>query len=270
MSIDAAPTASALPRDFHRRWATLKPPLRPHKSVATQIADLLRPCPAPLLLLGVTPELAIIPRDILAIDWNAEMIALAWPGDTATRRAILADWKAMPLGPASVGGAMGDGVLTMLRWPDEHPLLLAELWRVVRPGGRIVIRCFATSDEQATAEAVAAEAMDGTLTFHAFKQRFNMAVAREGADITVSSARLHERFEALFPDRAALVEASGWNLDTIAEIDAYRGSGYIHCYPSRSEIAAMLDLWWPARHHFIDTSGYPLADHCPLLVLDRP
>ena len=259
-----------LPRDFHHRWPTLKPPLRPPPSVAIQIAALLADCADPILLLGVTPELAAIARQIVAMDWNAEMIALAWPGDSASRRAICADWKAMPLDAASVGGAMGDGVITMLDWPNEQPLLLAELWRVVRPGGRIALRCFATPEDHPPVETIAAEAMRGALTFHAFKQRFNMAVAREGDTIIVSSARLYERFEQLFPDRAALAAASGWSLDTIAEIDAYQGSTYIHCYPSRAELTALLDHWWPAPHRFIETSGYPIADHCPLLLLDRP
>ena len=260
----------SLPRDFHRRWPTLKPPLRPHESVARQIATLLADCADPLLLLGVTPELAAIDRQIIALDWNAEMIALAWPGDTLTRQAQLADWKVMPLASASVGGAMGDGALSMLCWPLEQPVVLTELWRVVRPGGRIVLRCFATPQDHPPTEAIAAEAMRGTLAFHSFKQRFNMAVAREGDDITVSSARLHQRFEQLFPDRTALSAASGWSLDTIAEIDAYAGSGYVHCYPSKIELSAMLDSSWPAPFGFIETSGYPGADLCPLLLLERP
>ncbi len=259
-----------LPRDFHHRWPTLKPPLRPHESVARQIADLLADCADPLLLLGVTPELATIDREIVALDWNAEMIALAWPGDTAARTAQLADWKAMPLPAASVGGAMGDGALSMLGWPREQPTVLAELWRVVRSGGCILLRCFATPHDHPPTEAIAAEAMRGALTFHAFKQRFNMAVAREGEGITVSSARLFERFEQIFPDRAALSDASGWSLDCIAEIDAYAGSGYIHCYPTRAELSALLDVYWPAPFRFVETTGYPSADLCPLLVLERP
>ena len=258
------------PRDFHRRWPTLKPPLRPHESVARQVADLLAGCGDPLLLLGVTPEFAAIDRPIVAMDWNAEMIALAWPGDTPTKHAMLADWKAMPLADASVGGAMGDGVLSMLGWPHEQPVLLAELWRVLRSGGRVALRCFATPDHHPSAEAVLAEAMNGNPTFHAFKQRFNMAVAREHEGITVASARLHQRFVELVPDRGVLSAATGWTLDEIAEIDAYRGSGYVHCYPSRAELTAMAQRYWPAPTRFVETAGYPLADHCPLLLLERP
>ena len=261
---------NALPRDFHRRWPTLKPPLRPHPSVATQIADLLADTADPLLLLGVTPELAAIDRAITAMDWSAEMIAQVWPGNMAQKRALLADWKAMPLPHASFGGTMGDGVLSMLGWPDEQASLLAELWRVVQPGGRIVLRCFATPHDHPQTEEVVAEAMTGTLPFHAFKLRFNMAVAREGDGITVSSAGLFERFEALLPDRPTLSAATGWTLDTIAEIDAYRGSGYVHCYPTRAELTAMAESWWPAPVRFIETMSYPLADHCPLLLLERP
>ncbi len=261
---------SPLPRDFHRRWPTLKPPLRPHESVARQIADQLADCADPLLLLGVTPELAAIDRPITALDWNKEMIALAWPGDGPARHALLADWKAMPLASASMGGAMGDGAFSMLGWPLEQPVVLAELWRVVRPGGRIVLRCFTTPEDHPLAEDIIAAAMRGALPFHAFKQLFNMAVAREGGGITVASAQLHQRFEELCPDRAQLSAASGWSVDTIAEIDAYAGSGYVHCYPTRGELRTLLDSYWPAPFRFVETSGYPIADHCPLLVLERP
>ncbi len=197
------------------------------------------------------------------------MMALAWPGDTATRRALLGDWKAMPLADASAGGAMGDGALTMLAWPGDAVKLLAQLHRIVRPGGPIVLRCFATPDDHPDVAAVCAEAVSGMRSFHAFKLRFNMAVARESADIAVPSETLFDRFQTIFPDRSILAAASGWSLDVIAEIDAYRGSSYIHCYPSRVELADLLTAHWPGSHAFHETGGYPLADHCPLLLLVR-
>lgn len=265
MEMTAAP-----PRDFQHRWPTLQAPLRPPASVATQIADALGTSPDPVLLLGVTPELAALDRHIVALDWNPAMIALAWPGDSASRTAILGDWKAMPLADASVGGAMGDGAITMLGWPHEAAQLLGELARVVRPGGRIALRCFATPEGHPDVAAICAEAMSGARSFHAFKLRFNMAVARESDDRTVTSETLYNRFVERFPDREALAAASGWALDTITEIDAYHGSSYIHCYPSRHELGDLLAAHWPGRFAFAETAGYPIADHCPLLLLDRP
>lgn len=256
------------PRDFHRRWPSLRPPLRPTTATAAQIAGLLADCIDPLLLLGVTPELAAIERDVIALDWNPAMIDLAWPGDDARHHALLGDWKAMPLGDASVGGALSDGAITMLAWPGDAQRVFGELARTVRPAGRIVLRCFATSEPFESAAAVCADALAGGTEFHAFKLRFNMAVAREDGGIAVASARLFERFGQCFPDRAALAEAAGWSLETIAEIDAYAGSAYIHCYPTRAELAGLL-ADWPGRWRFEETMGYPLADHCPLLVIDR-
>jgi hypothetical protein len=80
---------------------------------------------------------------------------------------------------------------------------------------------------------------------------------------------LYDRFEVCFPDRAALAEAAGWTQAAIAEIDAYRGSHYIHCYPSRSRLLELMPSW-AASARFVETEGYPLAERCPLLVIDLP
>lgn len=260
----------APPRDFHRRWPTLRPPLRPPADLALTVAPLLAGCADPVLLLGVTPELSAIDRPLVAIDWNPDMVAAAWRGDDADHHVVVADWKAMPLDAASVGAAISDGAITMLRWPDQAVAVLNELWRVVRPGGRVVLRCFATPETPESVDAVVADALAGGLTFHAFKLRFNQAVAAEDADGNVASETLFTRFQQALPDRAALSATSGWPLDVIAEIDAYADSTYIHCYPSRARLIALLSDVWPGAARFQETSGYPLAERCPLLVLDRP
>ena len=259
-----------VPRDFHHRWPTLLPPLRPHPAVVVQTDALLGGCDAPVLLLGVTPELAGIGRPIIAVDWSAEMIALAWLGDSDSRRVILGDWKAMPIADASVGGAMGDGALTMLNWPGDAVAVLGELWRVVRPGGHAVIRCFATPEAPESLTALAEVAARGELQFHEWRLRFNMAAARNDDAINITSARLFEHYEADWPSRRDYIDACGWPGDALAEIDAYQGSAYTHCYPKRSEIGQLLATSWPGAWRFAETSGYPGAEHCPLLVLERP
>jgi SAM-dependent methyltransferase len=257
-------------RDFHRRWVTLKPPLRPHENVAAAIRELLpdHDAAAPVLLLGVTPELAAIPRHTIAVDWSERMVATAWPGDSESRRAVLGDWRRLPLADFSVAAAIGDGCLSMLHYPDEQPVLMAFLRLAVRPGGRAVFRCFATPDPGETVDEVREAVMAGGLGFHAFKLRFNMAVALETGHENVSSSRLFDRFQAIFPDRQALAAASGWSLAAIAEIDAYESSEYIHCYPSRRQVIELMPDWAQAR--FVETHGYPLAERCPLLVVNFP
>lgn len=261
-------------RDFHRRWATIRPPLRPDAGIAAVVAALLdavgaRDDARPTLLLGVTPELAAVPRRLVAVDWSRAMIDAAWPGDASQRHVVIGDWKRMPLADASVAAAIGDGVLSMLSLPTEQPLLFAQLRRVVQPGGRTIVRCFATPDPCEDVVAVRDAAFAGGLDFHAFKQRFNMAVSVADRQPNISSARLFDRFEAVFPDRVALSRASGWSPATIAEIDAYRGSRYVHCYPSRATLLSLVPGW--ARDAlFVETAGYPLAERCPLLVVDLP
>ena len=256
-------------RDFHCRWPTLKPPLRPHARVAEAVAALLPDSDAPVLLLGVTPELAVLRSPLIAVDWSARMIALAWPGDTNGRRVVQADWRALPLAGHSVAAAIGDGCITMLRYPNDVRLLFDQLRLVTAPGGRAVIRCFATPEPPETLAEVREAALSGRCSFHAFKQRLNMATAYESGEINVASETLFDAFERLFPDRAALARASGWSLDQIAEIDAYHGSCYIHCYPSRGQLLAVIPDWMRGAS-FVETDGYPLAERCPLLVLDFP
>jgi SAM-dependent methyltransferase len=257
-------------RDFHRRWVTLRPPLRPHPNVAAAIAALLpeHDSEEPVLLLGVTPELAAVPSHTIAVDWSANMIAIAWPGDTEHSQAVLGDWRKLPLGKASVAAAIGDGCFTMLRYPDEQPLLLEQLRLAVRPGGRAIIRCFVTPEPCESLAEVRKEVLAGGVSFHEFKLRFNMAVALEIEHANVRSEQLFDHFQVLFPDRASLARSAGWEPAAIVEMEAYKGSPYIHCYPSRRQLMERMPDWVSPR--FVETEGYPLADRCPLLVVDFP
>lgn len=269
-----AVNGATTPRDFHLRWPTLKLPLRPDTAVAAMVeAQLPSASSGTTLLLGVTPELARLDRTIVAVDWSEDMIATAWPGDTDQRRVVVGDWKCLPIADASVVGAMSDGAFTMLDWPQDAPKLMQQLARVLVPGGRAAIRCFASPEPVPDVEAVRDIALSGTVGFHLFKLMFNMAVAREGSrgadSLTVSSATLFKRFEECFPDRNALASASGWSLETIAEIDAYSESRYIHCYPSRRELDGMAACHWPGTTRFVETCGYPGADLCPIWIMHR-
>jgi len=265
----AGAEAPQRPRDFHLRWPTLLPPLRPPAALANQIETLIAATDDPVLLLGVTPELAALNRSIIAADWNATMIAVAWPGDTPQRRAICADWFALPLHDGEVGAIVGDGALTMCDWPDGAQRLLAQLARVLRSGGTVAIRCFATAENAETPDQLADAAAAGELTFHEWRMRFNMAAARADGAVSITSARLFAHYDAAWPDRHDMRAAPAWPREGIAEIDAYRDSTYVHSYPKRSEIGALMDSCWPGDWRFVETTGYPGAGHCPLLVATR-
>ena len=255
--------------DFHLRWRTSQPPLRLHPDVPAAVARLIAPGDDPVLLLGVTPELAAITPCIVAVDWNQTMIDMVWPGDGDGKRALLGDWRSMPLADASMTAAIGDGCFTMLSYPDDAVLLIEQLRRVLKPGARAVIRCFATPEEGDTVAAVREAAFAGGLAFHAFKLRFNQAVTLESGRMSITSDDLFRRFETEFPDREALSRAAGWSLDLIGEIDAYRGAGSIHSYPSRTKLLEVVpnDM---SGARFSPSGTYILAERCPLFVLDFP
>jgi SAM-dependent methyltransferase len=256
-------------RDFHLRWKRSQPPLRLHPDVPVAVARHLEPGDDPVLLLGVTPELADIAAHVVAMDWNEAMIASVWPGDTSARRAMLGDWRSMALPDKSMAAAVGDGCFTMLSYPEDARLLIEQLARVLRPGARAVIRCFATPEEGEDVLAVRDASYAGGIGFHAFKLRFNQAVTLESGRMSITSDDLFRRFQALFPDREALSRASGWSLETIAEMDAYRGAASIHSYPSRSRLLELVPDGM--RDAFFAPSGdYPLAERCPLFILDFP
>lgn len=255
--------------DFLARWSTSGTPLRPPPEVPAAIAPLLPPHDEtnPILLLGVTPELAILPRFTIAVDRNQRMIDGAWLGDTAERRVVRGAWQHLPLADHSVAGAIGDGSLSGLIFPGGYRDMFDELRRVIRPGGRAVFRCFVTPEHWESVEETGDAALTGGISFHVFKLRFNEAVARELGGPNVSSDQACDRFRELFPDRDSLVRSSGWSLETIAEMDRYQGCPDNHSYPTRSELQAALgDKVRSLR--FVEVPGYALAERCPLLVAE--
>lgn len=257
------------PHDFHLRWAALRPPQCPTPLIRDQMRALLAERPGPALQLGVTPAIADASDHGVAIDWNPDMIDLAWPGDSATHRAETGNWLDLHFPDAGFATAFGDGSLTMLAWPHDYGLLMRNLVRVMRPGGRLVARCFVRPDDGETPEALAAALWAGDVDhFGAFKLRLAMATAAIDGRVHIPVADIHARFEASFPDRAALAEATGWGAAEFAQIDAYRDAGSHLSYATRAEIAATLPEG--AMHRFVATGGYPLADRCPLLVVDLP
>lgn len=246
--------------DLHKRWARLKPPLRPPPEVVAAMQRVIADVPGCRLLLGVTREIALATPNLIAIDWSRAMISAVWPGDAPGRRAVEADWLALPFPDASFGAALGDGSLNMLRWPDQYRALIDALARVIAPGGRAVIRCFVCPDTPEPLKGMAAVAEDG---FHALKWRVAMAARQAGGDVNIRAKAMWAGFETAFPDREALAAATGWDRASIDEIDDYRQSLLTKSFPTRAEL---LDVIPEGR--LIEVGGYPLAERCPLIAID--
>ena len=222
----------------------------------------LGPSPGRGLMLGATAELLALAPDILAVDHNRAMLAnLAFPRD----RALLHDWRALPatLGPFDF--VVGDGSFSGLRFPNDYEAVARALEGVAGPRARMVLRLYCAPSRRESDVEVARAALAGRInSFHALKLRLAMALAAQGDSANVAVADLFDRFAALFPDRSALATASGWSLEQIGVIDAYRLSRVHYSFPTFAQLCDVLApvLTVAASVH----GGYELAERCPIVT----
>jgi hypothetical protein len=253
--------------NLHRRWAALKPPLRPNEEVVAAVRAATAEHNGQVLLLGVTPELAAIGETTVAVDMSEEMIAAAWPGDTDTRRAIRGNWLQMPLRRREFTAVIGDGSLAFMPLAAYAPLF-EQLGGLLLPGARLAVRCYETPEPCETVDQLRDEVNAGRgLGFHAFKWRLAMAIVAETGNASIPVVLIHRVFEREFRDRAALSRASGWSLREIAEIDQYAWQDTVFSFPRRREMLAELPDH-VVNPRFIESGTYELAERCPILVAE--
>lgn len=255
-------------RAFRRRWPRLRPPLRPNADIVAAIGAQIAGHDSRVLQLGVTPELASLGRDLTALDWSEAMMTRIWPGDGADRRAVLADWRAMPAFPHPFTAAIGDGSLNTLAWPNDVRAVLTNTAAQLARGGRVAIRCYLSPDEPETLASLAADVLAGREPSpHAFKWRLAMALCAARDDANIALEVIWRALDEMFPDRAALAAASGWGADDIGDFDAYRGSHATYCFPTAAQFSAAIPRTL-ADVRFVPAGDYPLAERCPILVAE--
>lgn len=256
--------------NYHRHWMLLEAPLRPTPEIVRIFERELDLDGADILLLGVTPELAVLGRTLLAVDQSAAMISGVWAGNNPSRRAAIGNWLDLPVGAASTDAVIGDGCLSAVDSREARNALLAEMARVLKPGGRAAIRIFASPETAEDLSTIQALAMSGVIeNFHALKWRIAMACTSGGCDHTICVQAIRDTFDARFPDREALAARTGWSMASINTIDVYAGSSLRYSFARQS---MLID---EARTHFnevriVPSGRYPLAERCPLLVLGSP
>ncbi|HXL99218.1 MAG TPA: class I SAM-dependent methyltransferase [Rhizomicrobium sp.] len=220
-----------------------------------------------VLLLGVTPELCGIAQETVAVDHSANMIARVWPGDTPSRKAVLADWRSLPAVQPDFSAAIGDGSLNAVSYAD-YPAVFAQLARVLATGARIAFRVYETPQHCETIAQLRDDVMAGReRRFHAFKWRLAMALASERQNPDLPVALIYDVFSRVFADSEALLRATGWSGADLAEMEAYRGRDTKYSFPTRREIlAAMPAPFTNAR--FPSSGSYALAERCPIFAAD--
>jgi len=253
--------------DYAPHWSKVSAPQRPTVEVTQAIAALADPADGVVLQLGVTPELAARFERLDMVDRSPGMIAGHWPGDSPGRRAICADWFDVALPDAHYRAVVGDGSLNALESKEALDRLLLRVSTLLAPAGRFVCRVFARPAQPFRTEDLAEVARGAkSLNFGAFKWMLAMNRAEAG-NMAVATARLRARFEAMFPDRAALANVTGWPLAQIDTIDVYRGSQDVYIFPTRAELLSAAPRGFKITFH--ECSGYDLSECCPVMVMER-
>lgn len=244
------------------------PPLRPSADDIALMELAVAACPGDgtALLLGVTPGIACMRwptgTRLLAIDNTLEMAQAVWPGNIEGRRSVsCGDWCAIPVRDNSCTAIVGDGSLSMLRWPTGYHALAANAARALVAGGLLVLRCYLRPDIAETPEQVAADL--SLPSFHYFKLRLMMAAQRNIRDGLIVDD-LYRCWVDLGLDEQELVAHTGWEREAIERMELYRDSSTVYTFPTRREVDAVFDPFF--EQVSVLFHGGCLADRCPTIV----
>jgi SAM-dependent methyltransferase len=273
-----------------RQWSRIASPLRPHVDDIAAMRNLLHGhlCPQSSadvestgcgLLLGVTPELAQLNDDIIAIDRTRAMLDMLHSDtrlsqsttqprnhtSSIAQRSVHGDWLALPFAAHSIDFAIGDGSFNLLRYPQDYHALFGQLRGVLKPGAPLVARIFTAPALGETCAAVVVDAYARRISnFHAFKWRFAMALVERNRNPNIGVADIYREFNAWIPDRKALAESSGWSHSAIGTIDVYRNSPAIYSFPSAEEWSVIAARYSEEIGRVI--GNYELAERCPIVA----
>jgi SAM-dependent methyltransferase len=253
---------------YHRAWSHLGPPLRPHPDVVAAMKEQIKDRQGRTLLLGVTPELADVAPNLVAVDRNFSMVANVWPGNTSTRCAIVGDWRNSNFASAVFSVCVGDGSLCGLEYPTDIAALFNELKRILTKDGRIVCRLYISPDTDETISALKESVMSGTIgNFHAFKMRLAMALAAQQPVRQICVESILDSFNELFKNRDELVRITAWSREQIDTIDFYRGSNVVFNLPTAGQLLSVVSEVCPGAR-LIQSGIYEMSERCPLLIAD--
>ncbi len=246
-------------------WGKVASPLTPNAQDLDVYARELD-AHAPTLLLGVTPQIAALELRGTAVDRSAAMIA-AHPPAPGRWRVLQADWRALPLAEGAVAQVVGDGVLSMLAYPQDYEVVLQELRRVLQPGGKCVLRLFVPPRRPESAQEIAADVAAGRLgSFHALKWRLMMSLCQTHSGHGVRVADGLALFNETFADRDALLRLTGWSAEVFDTMDVYRNSDVELSFVPRAELDTLFQRF--AAQVRYSYGAYELAERCPVLVLE--
>lgn len=228
--------------------------------------------PFDLILLGVTPELALInwPDNFSldAFDQSEKMISEVWQKNSKIKSsAHLADWQSLPLPNSSANAIIGDGCTTQLPDKNTFDLLFKELARILKPGGHIFLRCFIRPEEMEPLSKISEDAWGGKIEFFGtLKWRIAMSLAAHNRNLFINVKDIYNSFNMLFPDRKSLSKHTNWPVDMIDTINSYKNSLMQYNFPTLNEFKKLLPTHMKIEN--INYASHELSERCPILTIN--
>jgi SAM-dependent methyltransferase len=221
---------------------------------------------ARVLLLGVTGRIAAMrwpaSTTLVAADWSPGMMRHLPPGLALP---LCADWRELPVRESSFDLAIGDGCYSALAGLDDMAVFNAELARILRAGGTVLMRCFCRPARPIDLGALFQDLRQGRFrNLDLF--RWLLAMAVHGA--SKRGVVLGDAWEAWarhVPDARALRARMGWTEDGLENLERWAGSAFRYSFPTLEELRGLAA---PAFDVVAcDTPGYEWGELFPRLVL---
>jgi len=224
-------------------------------------------------LLGVTAAIATMrwpqATQLLAVDWSPGMLKNVWPaaGTPEATSVVCADWRELPLADASVDLMIGDGCYTALGRSAEAALLNAEMRRVLRPGGAVLMRCFCRPAAGLGIDALFDELFSGRIrNLDLF--RWLLAMAVHGASTSGVAVRsVWEHWARRVPDARARRSRMGWTEDALDNMERMATATMHYSFATLEELLAVAAPAFEVLER--DTPGYAWGELFPRIVLLR-
>lgn len=246
-------------------WDKIVSPARPSASDINSFKSLVPE--GPILLLGVTPEIANSYDNVLAVDRDIKMIQNVWPGDTETKHAINSDWKTFLPGK-KFNGIIGDCALTMLGNKKDITNVNLKFLEMLNPGGTVAHRIFHKPKEQVTKQHLLDMlSKPATMNFNAFKWTMFMYYAEEVHN-QIKVTNIRKLFNELCPVRKTVSELTGWTMSQINSIDIYEHSDWEVIVLSKKEWLETIPKG-AVNVKFTYQDDYDLAELCPILSFSK-
>ncbi len=263
--------------EMGRHWARLGAPLRPSQqdldSYVAAIGCRSSPSEPPrALILGVTVEICHLPwppgTDVLALDRTEAMIQGVWPGELS--QAVCGDWLAMPLQRRSRDVVFCDGGLSAVQYPEGTRRLVDSLDQVLVPGGICALRLYVPPSTRESAAAVLEDLLAGRIAnLNLLKLRLGMALQTDPCT-GVELGTIWNTIHAAAPNFGKLALRTGWGMDHLSAIMAYRNNAVRYYFPTAEQVLAVFAERAPAfTLQEIRRPSYTLGECCPVIILRK-